>query len=292
MKSGMSGMAQFVAMTCMVTGASALSTHTAKSKGSTSSGGLLWLSETGERSRTELNASLNEGSGALSDLSFLHLVSDPNQHTSALELSAGVAAGAGELPSTPLDAAVIAMMRKGTPAFESFLPDCLAHTKRIAHAMDDASPQSQTVPTLERECLGEKPFAIFAAGDAEQKSTCHDFALHLVAARQEEMRSGSQEGYQAFCAYFYGLKYFGAKDVELKPSEKKQLAVLTIMVVSGLIAIAVLAALRKQAEEMKYASSPPDQSRVGRRSRVPEQPKHCRWLVCGEEPESERPEEA
>lgn len=212
----------------------------------------------------------------------------------ALELSAGVAAGAGELPGTPLDATVIAMMRKGTPAFEGFLPVCMEHTKKMAHAMDQASPDSQSVPTLEQECIGEQPFNFIDSKNADQHAACHEFATHLVAARNDELKTGGQEGYQAFCAYFYGLKYFGTKEVELKPSEKKELLVLTILVVSGLIAIAVLAALQKQATELKYSASPPS-SRLheGRRNRNPEQPKHCRWLVCGEaEPDSERPGDA
>lgn len=91
--------------------------------------------------------------------------------------------------------------------FEAFMRKCLAHTRKVVHDIDQTHTDMQVAQTVEQECWLEHEFPKSASDGFETKEACHDFATLLATARETELDTGSQKGYEAFCSEFYEHKF-------------------------------------------------------------------------------------
>lgn len=85
----------------------------------------------------------------------------------------------------------------------AFLPKCGEHVTKLVKMIDASYTDTHLEHMLLQECTleEEQPGQVdtaFNSGEA-----CRDFAGRLAAARMEELKSGSQAGYAAFCEDYY-----------------------------------------------------------------------------------------
>jgi len=102
------------------------------------------------------------------------------------------------------------------PPYEDFMPACLEHTKDLVHSMDHGYTDLQLQQNLEYECQRDKEFTTVEDGFDDHEA-CLKFANELVAARNKELKTGSDNGYTKFCE-----KFFVHKGGEKPTKEKKE----------------------------------------------------------------------
>lgn len=95
------------------------------------------------------------------------------------------------------------------PPYDEYLPQCLAHVKEVVATIDEEYTDVQIQTVLTNECLLEKQFPSAHEDGFESEEACHEFARMLTEARNEELNSGSQTGYQDFCKTYYDHKVAG-----------------------------------------------------------------------------------
>jgi len=108
------------------------------------------------------------------------------------------------------------------PPYEDFMPACLEHTENLVHSVDDSYSDMQLRKVLEDECERDKEFISAEDGFNDHKA-CMKFAKELTAARNKELKSGSDKGYKAFCERYYVHKG-GEKPKKKEKKEKKKKA--------------------------------------------------------------------
>lgn len=139
---------------------------------------------------------------------------------------------------------------KAMPAWDHWLPGCMAHTKRVVRRVDLSYTDIQLESLLENECWMEQSFPNTYEDGYDHKKACKKFAGDLVCARNQELKSGSCEGYEDFCQSYYlhkgGCigeceKEKKAEEVKAEPKEisgwkstAPMLILLLIIVVAGL----------------------------------------------------------
>mmetsp|Transcript_60608 Transcript_60608/g.116828 ORF Transcript_60608/g.116828 Transcript_60608/m.116828 type:complete len:326 (-) Transcript_60608:36-1013(-) len=113
------------------------------------------------------------------------------------------------------------------PPYENYMPACLEHTKELVQSLDHGYTDMQLRQVLEHECQRSKEFTTVKDGFDGHKA-CLKFASELTAARNKELKTGSDKGYTKFCERFFvhkgGEKPKQAKkkeQVELKKPKKK-----------------------------------------------------------------------
>merc|ERR1740117_1925895 len=89
------------------------------------------------------------------------------------------------------------------PPWDHWLPGCVAHTKRVVHRVDLSYTDSHLHSLLENECWMESRFPSTYEDGWDHKKACNKFAEDVVCARNQELKTGSCEGYESFCQSYY-----------------------------------------------------------------------------------------
>lgn len=95
------------------------------------------------------------------------------------------------------------MGKKDLPPFEVYLPACLEHLHNLIDNLDMAYTDTQLHSVLVDECWLKKSFPKSYDSSFSTDAACKKFADQLMNARYLELVSGSQEGYEGFCADYY-----------------------------------------------------------------------------------------
>jgi len=106
------------------------------------------------------------------------------------------------------------------PPYEDFMPACLEHTEELVHSVDQSYTDIQLQKVLEDECLLDKQFTTVEDGFDDHQA-CMKFAKELTAARNKELKTGSDKGYKTFCERFFVHKG-GEKPEKKEKKEKKR----------------------------------------------------------------------
>lgn len=112
--------------------------------------------------------------------------------------------------------------KKELPPFDEYLPACLEHTHNLIDSLDMAYTDVQLHTVLVDECWLKKSFPKSHDSSFNTDAVCKDFATKLMNARYLELQTGSQEGYEGFCADYYAHKCGDKckKKAEAPPPEK------------------------------------------------------------------------
>mmetsp|Transcript_60610 Transcript_60610/g.116832 ORF Transcript_60610/g.116832 Transcript_60610/m.116832 type:complete len:326 (-) Transcript_60610:36-1013(-) len=102
------------------------------------------------------------------------------------------------------------------PPYADFMPACLEHTKDMVQSLDHGYTDEQLRQVLEHECQRDKEFTTVEDGFDGHKA-CFKFATELTAARNKELKTGSDKGYTKFCE-----RFFVHKGGEKPRKEKKE----------------------------------------------------------------------
>jgi len=105
------------------------------------------------------------------------------------------------------------------PPYDDFMPACLEHTKDMVQSLDRGYTDVQLRQVLEHECQRDKEFTTVDDGFDGHKA-CLKFADELTAARNKELKTGSDKGYTKFCEKFFVHK--GGKKPKKEKKEKKE----------------------------------------------------------------------
>jgi len=89
------------------------------------------------------------------------------------------------------------------PSSDEFLSACTSHMSGLLRRLDAAYTDVQLKTVLTHECVNKKLFPATYQRDFSSQQACLDFAKDLVAARDEELSSGSTDHYMNFCKAFY-----------------------------------------------------------------------------------------
>eukprot|EP00746_Dinoflagellata_sp_MGD_P164287 gnl/MRDRNA2_/MRDRNA2_92838_c0_seq1.p1 gnl/MRDRNA2_/MRDRNA2_92838_c0~~gnl/MRDRNA2_/MRDRNA2_92838_c0_seq1.p1 ORF type:complete len:453 (+),score=112.43 gnl/MRDRNA2_/MRDRNA2_92838_c0_seq1:93-1451(+) len=116
------------------------------------------------------------------------------------------------------------MQKKELPPFEVYLPACLEHLHDLIDNLDMAYTDVQLHSVLVDECWLKKSFPESHDSSFSTDAACKKFATSLVNARYLELQTGSQEGYEGFCADYYVHigGDLGKKKAEAPPPPKKK----------------------------------------------------------------------
>jgi hypothetical protein len=112
--------------------------------------------------------------------------------------------------------------KKDLPPFDVYLPACLDHTHKLIDNLDGAYTDIQLKSVLIDECWLKKEFPKSHDSSFDNDSACKKFATGLMNARYLELQTGSQEGYEGFCADYYVHigGNLGQKKAEPKPKKE------------------------------------------------------------------------
>lgn len=109
---------------------------------------------------------------------------------------------------------------KKMPEWDHWKPGCMAHTKRVVRRVDLSYTDIQLESLLENECWMEQSFPNTYEDGFDHKKACKKFASDLVCARNQELKSGSCEGYEDFCQSYYLHKGGCIGECEEKKAEE------------------------------------------------------------------------
>lgn len=92
------------------------------------------------------------------------------------------------------------------PTPEAFVAKCVQHCCGLVNGIDGSYTDIQLMTVLEHECMYSKEFPHVYTPAFERQRDCKSFAQDLTNARYESLKSGSTEGYQAFCTEYVTKK--------------------------------------------------------------------------------------
>jgi len=107
---------------------------------------------------------------------------------------------------------------------QGFVGDCTRSVQRTVDMVVRAYTEDQLHQALRQECALDAQFESIDAGFRSQ-TACERFAAKLVAARAEESKTGSQNGYAAFCQDYWDHKTgqpIGRIEQEPEPTPEKE----------------------------------------------------------------------
>jgi len=103
--------------------------------------------------------------------------------------------------------------------FEEFLPNCLGHSHRVIRIARNSDSKKPLQELLQEECEHSQEFPSRAEQGAAKEAACRKFSKALAEAHEEEMVTGSQDGYVEFCRSYY--EYRGGKEPPPQETEGK-----------------------------------------------------------------------
>ena len=99
------------------------------------------------------------------------------------------------------------------PSFDSYERACEGQLSQLLRTLDADYSDAQLETVLRNECMGQRQFPRTYETGFTSERACQDFAFHLVAARDDEIASGSTAGYTKFCKAFYEHKFGPAPNI-------------------------------------------------------------------------------
>mmetsp|Transcript_30985 Transcript_30985/g.92042 ORF Transcript_30985/g.92042 Transcript_30985/m.92042 type:complete len:214 (+) Transcript_30985:60-701(+) len=100
---------------------------------------------------------------------------------------------------------------------KEFLPKCGDHVTKLVRTLHQSYTHAQLEHVLKQECDLEEEFPSSIQTGFKTVEACKEFATKLAEARFEEIDSGSQASYAAFCRAYYQHAY-GAPPVQPTPA--------------------------------------------------------------------------
>lgn len=137
------------------------------------------------------------------------------RHARAAAPAVNVLAGTSSLVQALLALSVL----KETPemSWPEFLPKCQEHLDVVLGKIDTHYTDEQLEISLKHECSLSKEHYLWRATTRtgmKSEDDCHRFAHRLAEAREQELWSGSDQGYVDFCRSYFEYHGGGAMPTE------------------------------------------------------------------------------
>lgn len=128
--------------------------------------------------------------------------------------------------------------------WEDFKPKCMDHVDEMMTSIDKSYTDEQLETVLRNECIHSKEFPNAIETGFAKEETCKKFAKQLAEAREEELYSDSERGYEEFCWDYYVYRGGLEKEKKAEPPPVPGVSIpFVVLTILGCVAFVLIAYL-------------------------------------------------